>query len=145
MKMEKSKIESWFSNIVGKDFKIIDNPKGDFNCVSFTLGIYDSWMWTNEKSWPYQKIPRDSGINGFRKLYELYGYVDCDTSDFEEGYDKIALYSKNGKATHACKQFSDMWRSKLGPSVIIEHKLEWLCGDGEDEYGNIEFIMKRRK
>lgn len=40
----KGKIEYWFPNIVGKDFKIF-KAKGDYNCVSFTLDIYDYWMW----------------------------------------------------------------------------------------------------
>jgi hypothetical protein len=38
-----------------------------------------------------------------------------------------------------------MWRSKLGPSVIIEHELEWLCGDSDWAYGGVSFIMKRKK
>lgn len=42
----RSEIESWFSNIVGKDFKIIKSV-GDFNCVSYTLGIYDGSIRNN--------------------------------------------------------------------------------------------------
>ena len=37
-----------------------------------------------------------------------------------------------------------MWRSKLGVSVIIEHDLDWLCGDSDDAYGQVSFIMKRK-
>lgn len=36
-----------------------------------------------------------------------------------------------------------MWRSKLGSSVIIEHKLEWLCGFDSENYGEIITVMKR--
>ena len=32
----RSEIESWFPNIVGKDFKIV-KTNGDFNCVAFSL------------------------------------------------------------------------------------------------------------
>jgi hypothetical protein len=140
----RSEIEDWFPNIVGKNFKIF-RIDGDFNCVSYTLDIYDGWMWTNTELWPYQKIPRDSGMDGFKRLYRLYGYVDCDNEHFEEGYDKIAFYSKNNFPIHACKQFGNMWRSKLGSSVIIDHKLGWLCGDTEWSYGEVNFIMKRIK
>ena len=137
-------IEYWFPNIVGKNFKIIKS-EGDFNCVSYTLDIYDGWMWTNTEIWPYDKIPRDSGINGFKNLYNLYGYFECENANFEEGFEKVSFYSKNGYPTHASKQFGNIWRSKLGPSVIIEHELEWLCGQTEDAYGNVDFIMKRKK
>lgn len=140
----RSEIEYWFSNIRGKDFVII-NTSGDFNCISYTLDIYDGWMWTNTELWPYKQIPRDSGINGFKKLYEMYNYIECNNPSYEEGYDKIAFYSKNGRPSHGFKQFGNTWRSKLGPSVIIEHELDWISGVGEDEYGRVEFIMKRKK
>lgn len=140
----KGKIESWFSNIRGKDFNII-KVDGDFNCVSYSLDIYDGWMWTSSELWPYKEIPRDSGINGFKKLYNQYGYIECYNSGYEEGYDKIAFYSHGEYPSHGCKQFGEVWRSKLGPSpIIIEHQLEWLCGSGEDEYGEVNFIMKRK-
>lgn len=137
-------IESWLPNIAGKPFSIFkSSPK--FNCVAFSLDIYDYWLWTNEIEWPYQEIPRNSGLDGFRKLYNMHGYSECVSDIFEEGFDKIAFYSKGNIPQHGCKQFGDMWRSKLGNNVIIEHKLEWLCGDSEYSYGEVEFIMKRPK
>lgn len=38
-----------------------------------------------------------------------------------------------------------MWRSKLGTSVIIENELVWFCGQKEDAYGDVVFIMSRKK
>lgn len=137
-------IESWFPKIVGKQFKIIKSDK-IFNCVSFTLEIYTGWMWPSDPIWPHKEIPRDSGLLGFKKLYEKYGYMECSSPSYEKEYDKIAFYSKNGIPQHACKQFGNIWRSKLGPAVIIEHELDWLCGNTEDAYGEIAFIMKRKK
>ena len=46
-------IESWFPNIIGKPYKIINElnfEENEFNCVAFTLNIYDTYVWTNEKS-----------------------------------------------------------------------------------------------
>ncbi len=140
----KSEIESCFSNIRGKDFRIFKS-NDTFNCVTYSLDIYHEWVWTNEKAWPYNEIPRNSGINGFKKLYEMYNYIECNNPSYEEGYDKIAFYSKNGRPEHACKQFGNMWRSKLGSSYIIEHELDWISGNGTWEYGRVEFIMKRKK
>ncbi len=140
----RSEIESQFPNITGKNFKIIkSNTK--FNCVAYSLDYYEDWIWTNEKTWPYDKIPRNSGIEGFKNLYKSYGHQECYNPNCEAEYDKIAFYSKQGEPSHACKQFGNMWRSKLGLSVIIEHELEWLCGDTDDAYGEVEFIMRRKK
>ena len=144
MDFNKKEIEFWFPNLVGKSFEIFD-VEGDFNCVAFTLEIYNDWLWTNSPEWPYQEIPRNSGLNGFIKLYEKHGYIKCTNSDYEEGYEKIAFYSKNNLPQHAAKQFGNIWKSKLGCRVIIEHELEWLCGNTEDAYGTIAFIMKRIK
>jgi len=139
-------IEKWFPKIKGKDYKIIEIKNlNDFNCVAYSLDIYNKWIWTNESDWPHNEIPRNLGINGFKKLYNLYGYEDCFSIMYEENYEKIAFYSLNGKPTHACKQYGNIWRSKLGPSILLEHQLDWLCGDSHGEYGEIEFIMKRLK
>ena len=140
----KSEIELWFPKIIGKSFNII-KTNDSFNCVAYSLDIFTEWVWTNEKAWPYQQIPRSLGLDGFKKLYELYGYIETDNSLHEVGYDKIAFYSKGDIPTHACKQFGKMWRSKLGCSVIIEHELDWLCGNSDNAYGDVNFIMKRRK
>jgi hypothetical protein len=101
-------------------------------------------MWPSSELWPYDKISRNLNIDGFKKLYNLYGYQECDSDKYEEGFDKIAFYSKYDEPTHACKQFGNMWRSKLGCSVIIEHELEWISGNTDDAYGEVVFIMKRR-
>lgn len=95
----RSEIESWFPNITGKDFKIFKS-NNKFNCVAFSLDLYDDWIWTNEKTWPYDKIPRNSGLNGFKRLYEINGYEECYDDSFEISYDKIAFYSKDGRPTH---------------------------------------------
>jgi hypothetical protein len=136
-------VENWFPNIKGNKFKIIESTD-KFNCVSFSLDIYDKWIWTNEDNWPYEDIPRNIGINGFIKLYNKYGYSECDSDSYEEGYDKIAFYAKNNIPKHACKQFDNIWKSKIG-TYIIEHELDWLCGNTEDAYGDVVFIMKRKK
>ena len=136
-------IEGWFPNIKGKDFKIFDSTN-DFNCISYTLDIQDYWIWTNEPKWPYMLIPRSCGVEGFQKLYELHNYILCSSIFYEEGYDKISFYVKDGIPQHGCKQYGDKWRSKLGPSVIIEHDRDWLCGNTEDAYGEVSFTMKRK-
>jgi hypothetical protein len=45
-------------------------------------------MWTSTEIWPYKEIPRNSGINGFKRLYNMNGYMECENSEYEDGYDK---------------------------------------------------------
>ena len=94
--------------------------------------------------WPYKQIPRDSGLNGFKLLYKLYGYSECYSDNYEEGYDKIAFYAKGNIPLHAARQFGNIWKSKVGRNTIIDHELEWLCGYTEYAYGKVVFIMKRK-
>ena len=133
-------LEFWFPNIIGKSYKISVST-WDFNCVAFTLGIYDDYVWNTEKSWP-SSVPRDLKIENFRKLYEFYGYKECVDFSYEKKYEKIAFYAKNNQPLHAAKQFNDIWKSKIS-NLIVEHELKWLCGNTTDAYGDIVFIMKK--
>lgn len=138
----KSKLENWFPKLIGKNYKIITYPdKRDYNCVSFSLNLYDRWLWTNESCW-IPSIPRDLKIQSFILLYEYYGYEICNNHLYEANYDKIAFYHKNNEPMHASKQFNNMWRSRINYG-IIEHELDWLCGFNKDSYGEISFIMKK--
>jgi len=138
----KNDIEQWFPNIIGKPYKII-NSNFNFNCVAFTLDIYDDYVWTTEKSWPYEIISRQLSVENFKKLYELYGYEECLDYLYENEYEKIAFYAKNNQPIHAAKQVDNAWKSKIS-NLIVEHELDWLCGNTQYAYGDIVFIMKRR-
>lgn len=144
----KRKLEYWHPNLIENPYIIIkifdtDDENDKFNCVSYSLDVYDKWIWTNEPSWPID-IPRNLKIDSFKLLYNKYGYVECNNGDYEVGFDKIAFYIKNNNPSHASKQYGNMWRSKIG-SVILEHQLEWISGNDGDNYGYVEFIMKRKK
>ena len=67
--------------------------------------------------------------------------------DFEEGFEKIAIYTTpNGKTTHASKQVSnEIWKSKLGAHYDIEHDFDGLNGwISEQSYGRVACVMKRK-
>lgn len=139
----KKQIEKWFPKMVGKNFNFYEpDNKFDFNCLSFSLDM-DTWIWTNE-NWP-KDIPNNLGILSFKLLFEQKGYRNCDNSNYEDGYEKIAIYSKDGNTpSHVSKQTSGIWKSKTG-KYIIEHELEWLSGNSSDTYGDVVIIMKKLK
>ena len=138
----KEEIESWFPNIIGKSYKMPQVDERDYNCIAFTLDIY-KWTWPSQKSWP-KDIPRNPRLKSFELFYNKHGYVDYNMNhSYEKGFDKIAIYTKEGVVTHACKQFVNSWRSKCG-RFIIEHQLDWLCGNTPDAYGDVSLIMKKK-
>ena len=70
------------------------------------------------------------------------GYEQCDDSDAEGGYQKIALYEAQGDWMHAAVQMpSGRWRSKMGMGPLIEHdNPESLAGEN---YGVPTVFMRR--
>lgn len=140
-------IESWHPKLKGKNYRIIQTDKilQDFNCISFVIDNYKYWCGSSFPSWPYDKISRIPILDNYIEYFAMFGYEICDNDNFENGFDKIAIYTDiRNMVTHASKQFKNKWRSKLGGSVIIEHELEWLTGFDADNYGNIGIIMKRK-
>ncbi|MEQ9491270.1 MAG: hypothetical protein RIM72_19995 [Alphaproteobacteria bacterium] len=82
-------------------------------------------------------------LEAFIKAFETIGYKECNNGDLEIDNEKIAIYSKNGKPTHAAKQVaSGKWSSKLGNYFDIEHIETALDGP---QYGKIALFMSRPK
>jgi hypothetical protein len=95
----------------------------------------------NTAFWP-DHAPRISTLDAFVATFSLDGYAPCATGDFEKGWEKIALYAKDGVPTHAARQLgSGKWTSKLGRLEDIEHDSpELLEGD---TYGAVVRFLRR--
>lgn len=65
-----------------------------FNCIAYTLDIYDEWVWTSE-SWPWKYVQRTPIIESYKLLYKYYKYEECNNDSYEVGYDKIVFYALN--------------------------------------------------
>jgi hypothetical protein len=83
-------------------------------------------------------------LESFVSTFGLLGYEECRSSEFEQGYEKVALYADaTGKPTHAARQLpSGAWTSKLGGHVDIEHKA--TDGVEGDDYGIVVAVLCRR-
>jgi len=81
-------------------------------------------------------------LEAFQLLFEDIGYEVCTDDSSEEGFQKIAIFAKAGKPTHASRQMSDgMWTSKLGDEHDVSHTLQSMA-DGF--YGNVAILMRKR-
>ena len=76
------------------------------------------------------------------KVFTEMGYSICDNTDKETGYEKVAIYARNGLWEHAARQLDDgRWTSKIGEFEDITHPSpEDLAGE---LYGNVHCIMRR--
>ena len=133
---------SIFPNL--QNYRICSDPTINYNCIAWAAGDTEKWWWPdiqNLKYWP-PNIPRNETIDAFIKAFEKLGYSVCDNSDFQNGFEKIAIYANSQrKAKHAAKQITNgLWISKLGKEHDIEHRLNELEGD---KYGEVSVIMSR--
>lgn len=101
-----------------KRFDVTSKASSKYNCIAWAYNIDNKWMWPNTGKfifldgvhfWPTKEI-QPATIDSFMKAFQLIGYECCDNGEFEEGYQKIALYAKPSnwnECTHAARQKRD--------------------------------------
>lgn len=125
---------------------------GAYNCIAWAASVSDKWWWpTRDDYWPWwskRKAERKYFIKAFRGL----GYIVCDDSSLEPGFEKVALYEMNEFIPeHMARQLPDgSWTSKCGAEEDITHfTLDALESFGPwnpqkiAEYGKDVVYMKR--
>jgi hypothetical protein len=122
-------------------------PDSQYNCIGHAAGSR-LWWWPADAIggalyWP-SGAARDLTVEAFISAYATIGYVDCGQDGrFEEGFEKVAIYAKDGVPQHAARQLdASHWTSKLGRSVDISHELEHLEGE---RYGKVARYLKRQR
>jgi hypothetical protein len=91
--------------------------------------------------------PDDEELEGYTRAFETRGYRICDNEEYEEGFEKIAVYVDHLRMpSHTARQKAPgVWTSKLGDLEDIEHySLDALAGP-DPAYGTVERFMKRRR
>jgi len=138
-------IESLFPNLQRNNYVVTSPTTAEYNCIAWAASDTDAW-WEPDalflSFWP-DGVPRQYSLDSYIGAFMALGYTVCQGSEYENGYEKIALYiDQNKKPTHAARQLSSgHWTSKLGQLEDIEYNtLEGLIGT---EYGTVTVIMKR--
>lgn len=132
-----------------KSPETIDYKYPIYNCIAFAADDQTQFWWPDQDGdayWP-EGVKREVTRAAFIQAYETIGYKVCDNGNVEDGYEKIALYEKNGVPTHAAKQIDETWwKSKLGYWEDIEHKTAEAVQtfNGIGWYGEVAFYMKRK-
>ena len=145
--------EAVFPNLRKEDYRVTSEEDTDYNCLAHAADKNDTWWWPMPEEvegvfWP-RDVPREETLACFILAYRTEGYLPCDSSELEEGVDKIALYvDADGTPSHAAKQLTGGgWSSKLGIWEAIEHRTlaNLEAGPGSAGYGKVGQILKRNR
>jgi len=138
-------LEFAFNNLKKGGYKITSEQTRLYNCIAFAAGEIYRWWWPIIGAyWPKQ-APRQNTIESFIIAFGTLGYLICNDGTLESGFEKVAIYAKNGVPKHMARQLpSGMWTSKCGILEDIEHEtLEALDGFDELGYGQVVKFLKR--
>lgn len=121
---------------------VITSPRDlHYNCIAHALGIRDAVWWplgSGDLRW-LPGWPRVLTVDNVEGVF--VGFERCANGIPEPGFEKIAIYAKNKKPTHAARQLeSGRWTSKLGPDEDVEHDLADLMGR---RYGQPVVFLRR--
>lgn len=136
--------EGIFPNLKKEEFELTSPRTVEYNCIAWAAGDNTKCWWPNFRIgyyWP-PNLPCEETLEAFLLCFQSFGYKECESSDFEKGCQKVAIYTDaQGVPKHAARQLpSGKWTSKLGECHDIEHTISGL--DGGD-YGNVVKILKK--
>jgi hypothetical protein len=135
-------LESVFPNLKGDGYNLTSPITNLYNCIAWAANVDSTW-WDPSPGyfWP-DNVPRNYAIASLKAAFASLGYVECDSSAQEDGFEKVALYADQGNWKHAARMLKNgKWTSKLGALQDIEHTTpEALASDA---YGEVVCIMKR--
>ena len=131
-----------------KNFKLTSKEDHSYNCIAWAGIKSDVFWWPHHQAnvldgieWPFN-LPLNSNLETFTSLYENLGYTICDSWEFENRFQKIAIYVFQNSCKHAARQnYDGMWTSKLGLLEDICHSDPFSLSNSS--YGDPVRFMKR--
>jgi hypothetical protein len=137
-------LEEDFPRLAAGTFRVTSPPNFNNNCLAWAAGDATRW-WEKAKGafWPDDRIPDDE-VGGWVRIFQMQGYSEASDSDFEAGFEKVAIYAGAEGPTHAARQLpSGEWTSKLGPGYDIEHQRPEVLEGGI--YGAVVQVLRRAR
>jgi hypothetical protein len=140
-----SDLEATFPGLARAGYEVTSPRNHSYNCIAWAAGETTRWWWpTDQTYWPPGLTARPS-VEAFVEAFRRMGYERCDDASLEMGWEKIAIYAREGNTpTHAARQLPDgTWTSKLGKDADIKHAD--LNALRSEVYGDPVVIMRRRR
>jgi hypothetical protein len=135
-----------FPNLTDDNHEETSKYDPRYNCIGYAAGTRTWWqpkpLVGGKRYWP-PGVPQEETVDAYVKAYEFKGYSLCQDGSFEAGYEKVAIFAKNGTPKHAALQKDEFfWISKLGKAEDICHYLRAIEGD---HYGQVVCFLRRAK
>src|ERR1700748_2701648 len=74
------------------EFEVTSEETSIYNCIAWVLEKDDDWISPVEDYiWP-EEVERGHTISNYINLFKFYGFEECENSDLEVEYKKIAIY-----------------------------------------------------
>lgn len=137
-------LEDFFPNLKSMSYVKVSCEDSSYNCIAWAFGVNDVWwepLPAEGYYWPGKLY--DYSIEALIKMCEQLGYMKCENAEYEDGFEKIAIYGGKTNYTHMARQLENgKWTSKIGDFEDIEHDfLEALVGK---EYGEVKCVMRKK-
>jgi hypothetical protein len=138
-------LEREFPGLKPDNYEITSPASPSYNCIAWAASRDDAWWEPDPLDlyfWP-TNVPRRYTLDAYMQAFTTLGFVVCDCSDLEAGFEKVVIYAKpNGSPTHAARQLrTGAWTSKLGRAEDIEH--ETMIALKGHQYGAPVLYLRR--
>jgi len=144
--MKDASLERLFPRLAAEGYRVTSPKSVFYNCYAWAAGDTIHW-WEPGKGmrnyyWP-PALSAEHTLENYIRVFATVGFVLCDSSELEAGFEKIALFvDEERNSTHAARQLvSGVWTSKLGFWEDIEHNT--LTALEGDVYGTVAQILRR--
>lgn len=142
MSLEK-KIRQGFERLQPGDLTVTSDTTEKYNCIAWAVGDHTNWWWPSHGYYWPEGVERSITIEAFTAAFSTVGFKPCADGKHADGVEKLALFTKNGKPTHASFSLPNgKWASKLGRDHDIEHLS--VEGIGGAEYGDPTHFFCRK-
>ncbi|MFO8009043.1 MAG: hypothetical protein R6V05_15060 [Candidatus Brocadiia bacterium] len=144
--MELSEDDPRFSFAEAGGFKKTSDRDARYNCIGWAAGEQRWWEPDSacQYYWP-PGVPREYTVCAYVEVFRSLGYQVCSDVSFEQGFEKVAIFSRGDTPTHAARQATGganagKWTSKMGKNIDVLHQLQGATGE---LYGNVAAVLKR--
>ena len=124
---EQARFRSFFPNLNVQAARVTDNASSVYNCIAWSLGFTDRWLWPG------------STISDFDALYRGFGFLrrsDGPIAVWGHSLSAMTHGSVSGPA------HGPRWESKCGADLRIQHALPELVGG---LYGRVVAFYRRTR
>jgi hypothetical protein len=141
-------------NLAMADWHITSPYDDGYQCAAWATCRINGHWWPCEGYQWFPDLPLfDSDVEApleyFLLGFSQIGYEPCESSKFEFGYQKIAIYANEAGVTHLARQdfFGRGWLSKIGDWEDIFHRtlgdVVGSMSESARQYGMVVQVMKR--